>query len=288
MQPGLSALLAHDAVGTPGCQRIVEALVSGAHGLLRGQRQPRVIKAGQVAHAVIGCGRHHPRVTPLAENVSKSAIVLEKKNRLRRECGVHRVPIDGVGKIDVEVCHHRLALLRHVSGRGKVSLFDILQLADKRLLWRATGAGIPLDRALIHHDGESESGMSFGLGHHLESSLVGKAARPVPVDDDAIDAAADHIGDLAVYLRGIGRVVTHVHVVRAAEPYHHVSVDFGGRARIQQRVDVDFAHIPGGEVSVGLRGKAVGGAGVVRRLCGQRGGGIHKVLGRAQARGQCH
>ena len=60
--------------------------------------------------------------------------------------------------------------------------------------------------------------MLFGFGHYQLGGLISAVVGPVPVDYDAIDAAADHVRDLAMNLRGIGRVVTDVHVVRASEP----------------------------------------------------------------------
>ena len=53
--------------------------------------------------------------------------------------------------------------------------------------------------------------------------------RAVPVDDHAVDAAADHVGDLAVNLCGVGGAVADVHVVRPAKPHHHMGIDLGGR-----------------------------------------------------------
>jgi hypothetical protein len=70
-----------------------------------------------------------------------------------------------------------------------------------------------LDGALIDHNRESETGMSLGFRHYELRRLVDAVVRTVPIDDDAIDAAADHIGDLAMDLGGIGGVVAHIHVI---------------------------------------------------------------------------
>ncbi len=60
LQPGLSTLLLHDPVGTPSCESVVKPFVCCAHRLSPGNRHSGVIKTGEIAHSVIGCGRHHP------------------------------------------------------------------------------------------------------------------------------------------------------------------------------------------------------------------------------------
>ncbi len=77
---------------------------------------------------------------------------------------------------------------------------------------------------MVDHDGESESRMLFGLRHDHLRRLILIASWPVPVDDDAGDSAADHVIDLIVYLRGIKRTITDVHVAGLAEPDHQVSI----------------------------------------------------------------
>ena len=104
-------------------------------------------------------------------------------------------------------------MVGHVGGRGKVLLLDILQLAEQRLLRAAARAGIPLNRALVDHDGEGKARVGFGFRHDHLCGLVLEAIRTVPIDDHAINAAADHVGNLTVDLRRIGGTVAHVHVV---------------------------------------------------------------------------
>jgi len=143
-----------------------------------------------------------------------------------------------------------------------------LQLADQRLLRRAARAGIPLDCALVDHDGEGESGMILRFCHHKFGGVVFAVVRTVPVNDHAVDTAADHVGDLLMNLSGIRGVVANVHVVRSSKPHHHVCVDLGGRPWIQQRVHVHFADVSGASIVVALFDKTVGGAGIVCRLIG--------------------
>ena len=198
-----------------------------------------------------------------------------------RERGARGGPIDGVGEIDVEIGNDGLSLLSQVCRGRKVGLLDILQLTDQRLLRRAAGTGVPLDCALVDHDGESEAGMSFGLGHYEFCGLIDAVVRTVPIDDDAIDSAANHVRDLIVNLRRVRGAVADVHVVRFPEPQEQVSVDLGGCAGIKQRVDIYFADVAGSGVAIGLSDKTNGGAGIVRRLCGQRGRGNNGGPGRA-------
>ena len=74
--------------------------------------------------------------------------------------------------------------------------------------------------------------MVFGLRHHQLRSLIFGVVGTVPVDDHAVDAAADHVINLALDLRGIGGVVADVHVRRVAKPQEQVSIDFRRRAGI--------------------------------------------------------
>jgi hypothetical protein len=48
--------------------------------------------------------------------MAEAAVVLKKKERVRAERGIQRIPVDGVGKIDVEVGDDWLAVVRHVGG----------------------------------------------------------------------------------------------------------------------------------------------------------------------------
>jgi len=108
--------------------------------------------------------------------------------------------------------------------------------------------------------------MRFRFRHDQLCCLIRRAVFAIPVDDDAVNSATDHIFDLMVYLRSIGRVVANIHVVRAPEPNQEVSVDLGGRARIKQRMDVNFADISRAKISIRLGRKIVGCAGVI---CGE-------------------
>jgi len=72
----------------------------------------------------------------------------------------------------------------------------------------------------------------FGLCHHQLRSLILKVVGTVPVDDHAINAAADHVINLTLDLRGIGGVVADIHVRRIAKPQEQVSIDFRRRAGI--------------------------------------------------------
>lgn len=268
LQPGLTALLPHDAVGSPGSKSIVEALVGSPDGLLRRLREAGIVETSQVGHAVVGCRRHNPGVTPSAQRMSEAAVVLKPEQRLSRDSCRDLIPVDGVGKVHIEVGHDRTALRPHICGRRKVGLLDVLQLLDQSRLRRAARTGVPLDRPLIDHDRETEAGMFFRFSHHQLRGQVSIVIGAVPIDYDAIDAAADHIDDLAVHLCGIGGTVPDVHVVRASEPEHQMRVHLGCRAGIQQGVHIHSAHVAGGRIAISLIRETVRRTRIVRRLGG--------------------
>ena len=134
VQPGLPALLAHDPSRSPGRQRVVESFVRRADRLFVRECHPRVVETREVTAAVVGGHWHYPGITASAQCMGESIVVLKKKMRLRGQRRVHCVPVDRIGKINVEVRNHRTSLHGHVCGRGEISLLDILQLADQRLL----------------------------------------------------------------------------------------------------------------------------------------------------------
>ena len=75
--------------------------------------------------------------------------------------------------------------------------------------------------------------MIFGLRHYQLSGLVDCIIGSVPVDNHAIDTTAHHVVNLAFDLRSIGRTVPDVHMVRASEPEHKMSVNFRRGAGIK-------------------------------------------------------
>lgn len=115
LQPRLAALLAHDPIRSPRCERVVEALVRRANGLVAGERHACIVKTRQVRHPIIRRRRHHPGVTPAGQHMRESIIVLKQKQRRRGQSAVHRIPIDGVREIDIEIGDHWFALHSHVS-----------------------------------------------------------------------------------------------------------------------------------------------------------------------------
>ena len=118
LQPGLAALLSHDAVRSPRRQSVIESLIARSDRLLLGVRHARVIEACEIAHPVISGGWHHPGVTSVRERLCESVIVLENIDGMRAQRGVRRIPVDRrIGKADIEVRHNRLPVLHHISGR---------------------------------------------------------------------------------------------------------------------------------------------------------------------------
>ncbi len=108
--------------------------------------------------------------------------------------------------------------------------------------------------------------MRLGLRHYLERRLIHRIARPIPIENHSVDAAADHVVDLGRNFCRIGGVVSDIHVVGLAEPENHVSINFRGRTRVKQRVNINLAHISGAEIAVGQGCKIVRGACVVGGL----------------------
>lgn len=192
---------------------------------------------------------------------------------MRAQRGIRRIPIHRIREVDVEIRNHRLSLHGHVRRRRKISLLNILQQTHQRLLRSASRARVPLNRSLIDHNRKREPRMRFRFRHHQPRSLINRIIRPVPINDDAINAAADHIRNLAVNLRRIVRVVANAHVVRPPEPQHHVSVDFRRSSRIQQRVHVDLAYVSRAAVAVRLARESVSRTCVIRSLSGESCGG---------------
>jgi hypothetical protein len=108
----------------------------------------------------------------------------------------------------------------------------------------------------------------LSLGFHQQCAFVDRIVGTVPVDDDSINATADHVFNLPLHLHRIGRTVTDVHVASSAEPGQQVSVHFRRSSGIQQRVHVHLADIPRPAVTINLIGKGIGSAGIVGCLLG--------------------
>lgn len=199
--------------------------------------------------------------------MTESGIVLKHKLGMGAQGRVDGIPIDRVRKIEIEIRDYRQATDLHIRGRRNISLLDISQLLDQRLLGRAAGAGIPLDRALIDHDREGKARMLFRLRHHQLRRLIDRVTRTVPVDDYAINASADHVRDLAVNLGRIGGTIADVDVPGAAPPEQQVRVNLGRRPGIEQRTQIHFADVVGSKVAIRERVEGIGRACVVAGQC---------------------
>ena len=115
--------------------------------------------------------------------------------------------------------------------------------------------------------------MLLGFVHHQLGSLVGIVFVAIPIDNDAIDTAADHVRDLIMDLHRVVRVVADIYVARIAPPWHEVCDHFGIGSGIQQRMNIDFADVPRAQVAIALRVKAFCSTCVVGSLGSERGGG---------------
>lgn len=114
--------------------------------------------------------------------------------------------------------------------------------------------------------------MVFRLGHDELCRLVDSVVGTVPIDDYAIDAAADHVINLALYLGRIGGTIADIHVVGLSEPEEQVSVNLGRGSPVKQRMNIHLADVSGASVAIGLTGESIGGACVIRGLCRERRG----------------
>lgn len=259
-------MLAHDAVRAPGGQGIVEAFVGSSDGALAGMRESRGVELAEIAHPVVGLCRNHPCLAAPGERIGEAGIVLEQNIRRGRQRLVECIPIDGVVGLDPERRHHGRTVESQVGGRGKILLLQVLHLLGERLLRRATGTGVPGNRAVIDHHGKGKAGVRLGFIHDHFRGLVDGITRAVPVQNDAVNSAADHVLNLFLDLDGIGGVVAHIHVVRLPEPQHHVSEDLGRSTGVKQRMNIHLADVGSTGIAVGLRCEAGGRAGVTRGL----------------------
>ena len=267
LQPCLPALLIHDAVRSPRCQRIVKALIRRPKSFFLGIRQTGVIKAGQIIHPIITGGGHHPGITAIGKHMGESVVVLKNKCGMCAQRRRRRRPVDRwIRKIDIEIRNHRLTLYGHVSRRRKICVLHILQLADQLLLRRTSRAVRPRNCSSIDHDREGESGMSFRLRHYQLRRLVRTIVRPVPIDNHSIDAAADQIINLILHLRRIGRTVTHIHVARSPKPTHEMGINLRRSAGIKQGMHVHLTDISRASIVIRLCLESVCRAGIVRGL----------------------
>lgn len=87
---------------------------------------------------------------------------------------------------------------------------------------------------MIHHDGESESRMGFRFFHQGERRIIAGSSLPIPINNYAINASADHVLDLTGDLRGAGGVVSDVHMAVSAEPAHKMGINFCVIPRVKQ------------------------------------------------------
>lgn len=119
---------------SPRSEGIVETFICCANGLLAAEGEPSGVEAVEVVEAVIGLRRHHPGIASVAQNVSEAVVVLKDELGLCRESRARCVPVDRVGKIDVEVGDDGTSIPLHVRGRWKVGLLDVLQIGHQCLL----------------------------------------------------------------------------------------------------------------------------------------------------------
>ena len=71
-QPGLAALLAHDAVHRPGGKGIVESFIGAANGYFLRRCFSSGVEPRQVAIRKIVCGRLDPGIASAAQRVPKT------------------------------------------------------------------------------------------------------------------------------------------------------------------------------------------------------------------------
>ena len=266
LQPGVAALLGDNAILSPRRQSVVETFIGRSDSLFLWRSQAPLVEFRQVAHPEIGTD-NYPRIAAPTHGVRETTTVLKNEVRVSAGGRFHRIPVDGVMQVDVKIGDHGPSVDPHVCGRRYKGLFYVLHLFDERLLRRTALTRTQLDGAFIHHDGKSEAGMLFDFCHYRQRSLIGeRVPKSIPVDDHALNTAADHVGNLTVNLRRILGVVTDTHMAWIAKPGHQMRVHLGTRSGIQERMDVHLAGIASSHVSVALRNKSIGRAGIVGSL----------------------
>jgi len=129
-----------------------------------------------------------------------------------------------------------------------------------------------LDRTLIHHDGKTEPRMGFSSGYERSGRLVDGAAGSVPINDDAVNPRGQSCPESASS-PGPDRQSCN----QRSYDWRRRTIALSGRElwcspRIKKRVHVEFADIAFTQIAIGLSGKAVGCAGVIRRLRRKRRG----------------
>ena len=117
LQPGLAALLPHHAPGSPDGETVVKALVDRSYCLLARIRYSCVVKAGEITDAIVGGGWHDPGIAASGERMRKTVVVLKQEERMSTQGTIHRIPVDRVGKIDIEVRNDRLPFPGHICWR---------------------------------------------------------------------------------------------------------------------------------------------------------------------------
>jgi len=117
--------------------------------------------------------------------------------------------------------------------------------------------------------------MILGLRHDQLGCFVLRIVRAVPVKNYTVDSAADHVVNLILDLLWVAGTVADIHVIRIAEPKHHVGINLGGCSRIEQRVDVNLADVSRSPVAIRKARECVGCTRVVRNLSSERSGGYY-------------
>src|SRR3954452_5493826 len=96
---------------------------------------------------------------------------------------------------------------------------------------------MPVDGAYVDFHQDAEIRRGGRLDEQQFDAGIFIAARSVPIDHNAVDAATDHVLHLAMYLRRVLRTVADVDMAGAAPPWFHMGIDFGRRAGIKKRAD---------------------------------------------------
>ena len=119
IQPGLAAVLVHDAILAPGGQSIVEALKVGGEAVLRRIFQIGGVKVIQVGlRPVVGIGgvNGDPGIAAAGGGVSESAGVAKDEQRIARNGRSNQRPVKRAVAVRIEEHDHRPAVDAQISG----------------------------------------------------------------------------------------------------------------------------------------------------------------------------
>src|SRR5260370_4886549 len=256
IDPGLPALVMNLAVGTEHGQCVIESLIGrargGTAGGLRGGVEP--VKRSQLLVKSIAGVDVHPLKRASGKALLQALRTAKHEQVARRQSGQHPLKVDEKLR-DAKHEDCGFSVQTQVGGRRDKLRGDKVQVADQLAgdVTSVADRGIN-NGAWVFHDRKLESGMGLGfLLHQNGGGAEDVHIEAKPVDDRAVDAAADHVLYLAVDLSRIVGTIAHIYVVRPAKPGEEARKHLGVGTRVEQCLHPHFPPVPCPYVPVTLR-----------------------------------